>query len=117
MDRAGILNPSILAPRIPERPNEENSIQCEMSLAAAREALAQANTTADRIGAVIVACSNMQRAYPAISIEVQEALGAKGFAFDLNVACSSATFGIAMVSPTVTSASSARSAPVTRSAA
>ena len=46
------------------------------------------------IDAVIVACSNMQRAYPAMSIEIQNAIGAKGFAFDMNVACSSATFGL-----------------------
>ncbi|MBX4159218.1 hypothetical protein K4A07_19030, partial [Lactiplantibacillus plantarum] len=38
--------------------------------------------------------SNMQRAYPAIAIEVQQALGIEGFAFDMNVACSSATFGV-----------------------
>ncbi|HVH41789.1 MAG TPA: beta-ketoacyl-ACP synthase III [Labilithrix sp.] len=94
MDRAGILDPNVLAPRIPERPNTEHSIQCEMALAAAAEALAEANTSAPNIGAVIVACSNLQRAYPAISIEVQEALGTRGFAFDMNVACSSATFGI-----------------------
>lgn len=94
MDRAGILDPAILAPRIPQRPNDQQSIQCEMSVAAAREAMAQANTTPDRIGAVIVACSNQQRAYPAVAVEVQEALGTKGFAFDMNVACSSATFGI-----------------------
>jgi beta-ketodecanoyl-[acyl-carrier-protein] synthase len=43
---------------------------------------------------VIVACSNLQRPYPAIAIEVQQALGIQGFAFDMNVACSSATFGI-----------------------
>jgi beta-ketodecanoyl-[acyl-carrier-protein] synthase len=36
----------------------------------------------------------MQRAYPAMAIEVQQALGLGGFAFDMNVACSSATFGI-----------------------
>ena len=36
----------------------------------------------------------MQRAYPAMAIEVQEALGIEGFAFDMNVACSSATFGL-----------------------
>ncbi|CAN5729173.1 beta-ketoacyl-ACP synthase III [soil metagenome] len=94
MDRSGILDPAILAPRIPERSNEEHGIQCEMALAAAGEAMAQAGTTPDRIGAVIVACSNLQRSYPAISVEVQEALGVKGFAFDMNVACSSATFGI-----------------------
>ena len=94
MDRVGVLDPAILAPRIPERTNEENGIQCEMAISAAREALAQANVTAADIGAVIVACSNLQRAYPAVAVEVQEALGTKGFAFDMNVACSSATFGI-----------------------
>jgi beta-ketodecanoyl-[acyl-carrier-protein] synthase len=94
MDRTGILDPAILAPRIAERSNEEPSIQCEMALSAAREALAQAQLVPADIGAVIVACSNLQRAYPAVSVEVQEALGTKGFAFDMNVACSSATFGI-----------------------
>jgi beta-ketodecanoyl-[acyl-carrier-protein] synthase len=56
--------------------------------------MAQAGITAADVGALIIACSNQQRAYPAISVEVQEALGTKGFAFDMNVACSSATFGI-----------------------
>src|SRR5262245_22699528 len=36
----------------------------------------------------------MQPAYPAMAIEVQAALGIQGFAYDLNVACSSATFGL-----------------------
>jgi len=94
MDRTGILDPAILAPRMPERPNEAHSIQCEMALAAAGEALAQAGLVPADIGAVIVACSNHQRAYPAVAVEVQEALGTKGFAFDMNVACSSATFAI-----------------------
>jgi beta-ketodecanoyl-[acyl-carrier-protein] synthase len=43
---------------------------------------------------VICAASNMQRAYPAMAIEIQQALGIDGFGFDMNVACSSATFGI-----------------------
>jgi len=94
MDREGILDPSIMAPRIPERSNDEPSIQCEIAVAAAREALAQAGLEARDVGLVIVACSNLQRAYPAIAVEVQEALGAPGFAFDMNVACSSALFGI-----------------------
>jgi beta-ketodecanoyl-[acyl-carrier-protein] synthase len=94
MDRAGILDPAIMAPRLAERSNEEHSIQCEMALAAAKEALAQAGLTPADIGAVIVACSNLQRPYPAVAVEVQDALGTPGFAFDMNVACSSATFGI-----------------------
>src|SRR5687767_6209636 len=69
-DREGPLDPKVLAPRIAERPNDERSLQCEMAVAAANEALAQAGTTADRVGAVIIACSNTQRAYPAISVEV-----------------------------------------------
>ena len=43
---------------------------------------------------MIVAASNMQRAYPAMAVEIQDALGIEGFGFDMNVACSSATFGI-----------------------
>jgi beta-ketodecanoyl-[acyl-carrier-protein] synthase len=94
VDRHGILDPAIMAPRIPERPIEEPSLQCEMAVAAARDALAQANAPATSIDAVIVGCSNLQRPYPAVAIEVQSVLGAKGFAFDMNVACSTATFAI-----------------------
>jgi beta-ketodecanoyl-[acyl-carrier-protein] synthase len=36
----------------------------------------------------------MERGYPAMAIEIQQALGIDGFGFDMNVACSSATFGI-----------------------
>ena len=94
MNKAGILDVERMCPHLPERSNDEMSIQCEMAVAAAREALAQAGKTAADIDAVIVACSNMQRPYPAIAIEVQQALGIDGFAWDMNVACSSATFGL-----------------------
>ena len=65
-----------------------------MAVAAAKEAMAQAGKTAADIDAVIVACSNLQRAYPVIAVEIQDALGIQGYGFDMNVACSSATFGI-----------------------
>ncbi len=94
IDKAGILDPQRMAPRIPERSNDEWSILCEMSVVAAREALERAGRTAADIDAVIVACSNLQRPYPAIAVEVQAALGIQGFGFDMNVACSSATFGM-----------------------
>lgn len=96
IDKTGILDPDIMCPRIPERPNEQISLLAEISAAAAREALRAADRTPADIDAVIVACSNLQRAYPAIAIEVQNALGIGGFAFDMNVACSSATFGMQM---------------------
>ena len=94
MDKAGILDPQRMKPRLPERTNDEQSILCEMGVAAARQALERAGRTAADVDGVIVACSNLQRPYPAIAIEVQQALGIQGFAFDMNVACSSATFGI-----------------------
>ncbi|MEH6587865.1 MAG: beta-ketoacyl-ACP synthase III [Halioglobus sp.] len=94
MDKDGVLDPAHMVPRLPDRPNDAQSIQCEMAVAAAKEAMAQAGKTAADIDAVIVACSNLQRAYPAIAVEVQDALGIVGYGFDMNVACSSATFGI-----------------------
>jgi beta-ketodecanoyl-[acyl-carrier-protein] synthase len=94
IDKQGVLDPERLRPHLPTRAEDQPSIQCEISVAAAREALAQAGRRGDEVDAVLVACSNLQRAYPAVAIEVQHALGASGFAYDLNVACSSATFGI-----------------------
>jgi beta-ketodecanoyl-[acyl-carrier-protein] synthase len=94
VNKSGVLDSSHLCPSIPERSDEEHSIQCEMAVKAAIDALEQANKQAAEIDAVIVACSNLQRAYPAISIEVQNALGIQGFGFDMNVACSSATFAL-----------------------
>jgi beta-ketodecanoyl-[acyl-carrier-protein] synthase len=94
MDKASILDPEVMCPRIPERPNDRLSVLAEMAVTAARDAIRAADTTAAGIDGVLVACSNMQRAYPAMAVEVQDALGIDGFAFDMNVACSSATFGL-----------------------
>lgn len=95
MSKAPILDPAIMCPRIPARSNDELSILAEIGVAAARDALAKAGRDAADVDAVIVACSNMERPYPAIAVEIQAALGIEeGFGFDMNVACSSATFGI-----------------------
>ncbi|MCL1125235.1 beta-ketoacyl-ACP synthase III [Shewanella surugensis] len=94
VDKKGILDPNRMKPFIPDRHNDEASLQCEMSVIAAKEALEQAGKQAQDVDMVIVACSNLQRAYPAIAIEIQTQLGIQGFAYDMNVACSSATFGI-----------------------
>ena len=94
INKSGVLDPDIMAPRIAERPNDKISVLAEIAVNAARQALDRAGRKPEDIDAVICAASNMQRAYPAMAIEVQEALGCSGFAFDMNVACSSATFGI-----------------------
>ena len=94
ISKAPILDPNIMAPRIPARSNDEPSILAEIAANAARQALETAGRKAEDVGAVIVACSNLQRGYPAMAVEVQDILGTSGFAFDMNVACSSATFGL-----------------------
>ncbi|MCE4071348.1 MULTISPECIES: beta-ketoacyl-ACP synthase III [Pseudomonas] len=94
VNKEGILDPQRMAPRIPERSNDDWGILCEMAAAAAKQALERAGRKPEDIDGVIVACSNLQRAYPAVAIEVQAALGIQGFGYDMNVACSSATFGI-----------------------
>ncbi|MFZ3008251.1 MAG: beta-ketoacyl-ACP synthase III [Phenylobacterium sp.] len=94
VDKAGVIDPAVMTPRIPERSNDEISVMAEIGVAAARDAIARWGKDASQIDAVICAASNMQRAYPAMAIEIQQALGIEGFGFDMNVACSSATFGI-----------------------
>ena len=94
VNKTGVVDPKLLRPVIPERPNEELSILAEIGVAAAKDAIARWGKDASGIDAVICAASNMQRAYPAMAIEIQQALGIDGFGFDMNVACSSATFGI-----------------------
>lgn len=105
VDKAGILNPAVMRPVIPERANAELSVLAEMAVYAAKDALAHWGGDLRDVGAVICAASNMQRPYPAIAIEVQNALGLSGFAFDMNVACSSATFGIKTAADFISSGS------------
>ncbi|WP_444920843.1 beta-ketoacyl-ACP synthase III [Microbulbifer sp. CnH-101-G] len=92
--REGILDPARMRPYIPERNDDDLCVQAEMGLKAAKLALEKANKQASDVDLVIVGASYMQRAYPAIAIEIQGALGIDGFAFDMEVACSSATFSL-----------------------
>jgi beta-ketodecanoyl-[acyl-carrier-protein] synthase len=94
MNRSGVVDPEVMHPLIPERSNDELSIMAEIGVAAAKDAIARWGKDASQIDAVVCAASNMQRAYPAMAVEIQQALGIEGFGFDMNVACSSATFGI-----------------------
>ena len=92
--KEGALDITRMKPQIAPRADDELSHQAEIAVEAAKLALASANVTADEIDAVIVSCAYTQRAYPAIAIEVQEALNIEGFGFDMLVACSAATFGM-----------------------
>lgn len=105
LDAEGILDPQRMRPRLPQRANDELSIQAEIALEAAKQALNAARVDAADIELVIVGCSNLERAYPAVAIEVQQALGAQGYGFDMNVACSSATFAIQAAANAIASGS------------
>ncbi|MEM9809806.1 MAG: beta-ketoacyl-ACP synthase III [Pseudomonadota bacterium] len=94
MNKEGLLDPDRLRPRIEARSNDELSLMAEIGVNAAREAMETAMLGPDDIDAVICAASNMQRQYPAMAVEIQNALGIGGYGFDMNVACASAAFGI-----------------------
>jgi len=94
VNKSGVLDPNKMHPVLPEREIDAPSVMAEMGVDAATKALTQAGRAAAEIDCVIVAASNMERAYPAIAVEIQQLLGCVGFGFDMNVACSSATFGI-----------------------
>jgi beta-ketodecanoyl-[acyl-carrier-protein] synthase len=95
IDKTAIVDPAIMEPRYPERPNEQISLMAEIGVAACRDALKRAGRDIADVDAVLCAASNMQRGYPAMAVEIQHELGMeRGFGFDMNVACSSATFGI-----------------------
>ena len=94
IDKESLLDPTIMKPMIPARADDTLSVSAEISVKAAQEALANAGLEASEIDAVIVSTANLQRAYPAIAIEVQNERGIEGYAYDMMVGCSSTTFGI-----------------------
>jgi beta-ketodecanoyl-[acyl-carrier-protein] synthase len=94
VDKTGVLDPDRMCPNIPDRPDSEISLQAEMAVKAAEQALERAGRCGEDIDMVIFATANLQRMYPALGIEVQNAIGARGFAYDLSVGCSSATFPV-----------------------
>ena len=105
IDKDGILDPDVMHPLMRQREDDEPSLMAEMALDAALKALKAAGKTPADVDAVICAASNLERAYPAVAIEIQELLGIKGFAFDMNVACSSATFGLQLAADMIKSGS------------
>lgn len=90
-DKTGLTDPERMCPNIPDRPEEALSAQAEYSVNAAKRALAKAGKTGEDVDLVVLGASNLQRLYPAIAIEVQEAIGARGWALDMSLGCSAAT--------------------------
>ncbi len=94
IDKAGVLDPHRMRPHFEPRRDDQLSLMAEIAVDAANKALAAAGREGSEIDGVLCAAANMQRAYPAMACEIQQAVGAGGYGFDMNVACSSATFAI-----------------------
>lgn len=94
IEKEGILDINRMYPRFEPRPDDQLSLMAEIAVDAAKKAMAAAGKEGKDIDAVICSSANMQRAYPAMAIEIQQAIGARGYGFDMNVACSAATFAL-----------------------
>lgn len=90
-DASGLSDPDRMCPNIPHRGEDELSVQAEYAVRAAERALAAAGKTGEDVDLVVLGASNLQRLYPALAIEVQNALGARGYGFDISLGCSAAT--------------------------
>ena len=93
-EKDGILDIDRMVPAIAPRPVEALSVQAEFALRSARPALEAAGYEGKDIDGVIVASSAQQRNFPGLSCEIQDAIGATGFSFDLTMACASALYGL-----------------------
>ncbi len=94
LDKANILDINHMQPVIHPRVADHLSLQAEFGLQAAEVAIARAGISPQALDGVIVATTALSRAFPAIAIEIQAQLGITGFAFDMDVACSSSVFGL-----------------------
>jgi beta-ketodecanoyl-[acyl-carrier-protein] synthase len=79
-DKVGTLDPERMCPNIPDRPDDELSVQAEYAVKAIERALAAAGRVGEDVDLIVCGSSCIQRPYPAVAIEAQNAVGARGFA-------------------------------------
>lgn len=94
MHKEGITDLNVMHPSMVKNDPEQPPEMVLMAVEAAKQAIANSGKHASDIDMIILGSSNMQRSYPSMAVEVQQILGASGFGFDMNVACSTATFAI-----------------------
>jgi beta-ketodecanoyl-[acyl-carrier-protein] synthase len=100
-DKTGLLDPERMCPNIPDRPEDQISVQAEYAVNAARIALAAAGRAGEDVDLVVLGASCLQRAYPALAIEVQAILGAHGHGFDISLGCSTGVAALQLASQAV----------------
>jgi beta-ketodecanoyl-[acyl-carrier-protein] synthase len=97
IEKSGILNPQLMQPILRARDNAELCLQAEMGIEAAKKALTKAHKKASDVDLIVLSSAVIERFFPSIAIEMQNALGAKGYAFDMTAGCSSGTFALQTV--------------------
>ena len=111
MEGEAVIDPALLRSKLSPLADEDifgQPVSVKMSLAAAEQAMAQAGVSGDEIDLVIYASSVSERVVPSIACEIQKNIGSKGFAYDMAMACSSATFGISSAFDAITSGMAGR---------
>jgi beta-ketodecanoyl-[acyl-carrier-protein] synthase len=103
VDKTGVLDPERMCPNVPERRDDELSVQAEFAVNAIQRALAAAGRVGEEVDLVVCATSMLQRAYPAMAIEIQNAIGARGLGFDMSLGCASCLAGVQMATSAVQS--------------
>ena len=106
MDGKGPTEVGRMYPYLSKLAPEDNMgtpAQVRMAYEAAMGALEEAGLTGEDIDMVIISASIWERFIPSMATELQSLLKAKGFAFDMSMACSSATFGISTATDAIKS--------------
>ena len=70
IDKEGVLDPDRMRPFFAPRSDEQLSLMAEIAVAAAKDALAAAGKRGEDVDMVLCAVANMQRAYPAMAVEI-----------------------------------------------
>ncbi|MGY8986188.1 MAG: beta-ketoacyl-ACP synthase III [Sphingomonadales bacterium] len=106
MGGEGVIDPSKLQADLPEDPHGFRgapNVVVKMALEAAKGALKEANKSPEDVDLIINAASLPTRMIPSLAVEMQNELGAKGFAFDMQMGCSGATFALAQATNAIKS--------------
>ena len=97
VDVEGVMDLNRMMSKLPEGGHgdtENPCLQANMGIEAGKMALKQAGLEGSDIDYLVCSSAVMQRAFPAIGIEIQHHLGTKGSALDMVMGCSSATYGM-----------------------
>lgn len=116
VDASGILDPERMIPNSTEGTwvdDKSKMSQMVMAIEASEKAMEEAGLTPEDIDLIVFSSTIVQQHVPSMAITLQSILGTKGFAYDTQMACSSATFGLAQAESFIKSGMAKRALIVT----